>query len=235
MSFFGRIWLFFKGMGGQTVSAIENSNPEAVYESVIAERLERHKALKKAVSRIVLQRNKLQTEVEQRETDLAGVMLELPIAVESGEDEAAIRLIETRKALEVSLAELRSQLARVCKEAEESKKGLVEFKADIEGLKREKAEMVAKKANAEARITMQETLEGLSTDADIKALENVRETINQLQAQADVGAEIGENSLDAKLQIIREKAAQSSAQSELDEMKRQLAAKTQSSTVTKTI
>ena len=66
-------------------------------------------------------------------------------------------------------------------------------------LKREKEQMLAKKANAEARIQIQETLDGLSTDADVKALDNVREHISKLQAEADIGSEIQGESLDAKL------------------------------------
>jgi phage shock protein A len=85
--------------------------------------------------------------------------------------------------------------------------------------------MLAKKANAEARITIQETLDGLSTEADIRALESVRENIEKLQAEADIGAEIEGESLDDKLVRIREKAADANAQAELDELKKQMAAR----------
>jgi phage shock protein A len=85
--------------------------------------------------------------------------------------------------------------------------------------------MLARKSNAEARIQIQDTLNGLSTDADIKALENVREHIDKLQAEADIGSEIQGDSLDHKLKKIREKAANSSAKTQLDEMKRQMAAR----------
>ena len=101
----------------------------------------------------------------------------------------------------------------------------ITFQAEIEKLKREKEEMLAKRANAQARIQIRETLDGLSTDADIKALDNVRESINKIQAEADVTAEIGQESLDAKLKKIKGKAASATARAQLDEMKKQLAAK----------
>ena len=59
----------------------------------------------------------------------------------------------------------------------------------------------------------------------MKALENVREHISKLQAEADIGSEIKGESLDTKLKKIKEKAANSSARSQLDEMKRQVSAR----------
>ena len=47
----------------------------------------------------------------------------------------------------------------------------------------------------------------------------------KLQAEADIGSEIKGDSLDAKLAKIKEKAANSSARSQLDEMKRQMASR----------
>ena len=85
--------------------------------------------------------------------------------------------------------------------------------------------MLAAKANAEARIQIQETLDGLSTEADVKALDNVREGIQKLQAEADIGGELQDGSLDAKLAKIKEKAASSSAKQQLAEMKRQMEAR----------
>jgi phage shock protein A len=123
----------------------------------------------------------------------------------------------------------------VSTQAEDAKQGLVAFQGEIEELKREKNEMLAKKANAEARIQIQETLEGLSTDADIRALENVRESIHKTVAEAQVGAEIQDDSLDSKLEDIKKKAQGASARSQLEEMKKQMAAKKAASAVKKTI
>jgi hypothetical protein len=53
-------------------------------------------------------------------------------------------------------------------------------------------------------VQIQETLSGLTTDADIAALDNVRTGIKKLQAEADVGAELEGSSLDAKLKKIEQ-------------------------------
>ena len=224
MGFFGRVANVWKGFLALFVSDLETNNAEAVYESAIEERIKRHRDLKKAVSGIVYLRNKLQGELEEKQNALADITKQLPVAIEEGEDEAALVLIQKKDELGAQIAEIQSELEKVSQQAEEAKSGLVSFQGEIEKLKREKHEMLAKKANAEARIQIQETLDGLSTEADIRALDNVREGINKLQAEADVGSELAEDDLDAKLEAIKEKTATASAKSQLEEMKKQMAA-----------
>jgi phage shock protein A len=136
----------------------------------------------------------------------------------------ALILLQRKNELEKAIEGLQADKVKVEAQANDAKNALVQFKGEIDKLKRERDEMLAKKATADARIKIQESLEGLSTDADIKALEGVREHISQLQAQADVGSEIQGESLDARLKKIKEKTADSTARSQLDEMKRQMAA-----------
>lgn len=225
MGFFERLVNLWKGFWGNQISGLEKSNPEAVYESAIEERIRKHRDLKKAVSGIVYLRNKLSTEQETKERELKDINAQLPVALESNDDEVALILLQKKNELEKALDGLKIELEKVSKQAEEAKEGLVAFQGEIEKLRRERDEMLAKKATAEARIQIQETLDGLSTDADIKALENVRENIHKLQAQADVGTEIKGDSLDARLKKIKEKSADASARSQLDELKKQMAAR----------
>ncbi len=224
MGFFARLGQLWRGFFSLWISDAENRNPEAVYEAAIDERIKKHRELKKAVSGIVYLRNKTQTELEAKEQELKEILTQIPVALDEGEDEAALVLIQRKDELETSIAELRIELDKVSQQAEEAKNGLIQFQAEIERLKREKVEMLAKKANAEARIKINETLDGLSTDADIKALENVRESIQKKVAEADVSSEIKGASLDDKLAAIKAKAATASARAQLDEMKRQRAA-----------
>jgi len=227
MGFFDRLANVWRGFLSLWVSDIENRNPEAVYESAIDERVRKHRDLKKAVSGIVYLRNKLSTELEAKERALKDVMNQLPIAIEDGEDEVALVLIQKKDELTASIESLSAEMKKVSEQAEDAKSGLLAFQGDIEKLKREKDQMLAAKANAEARIQIQETLDGLSTEADVKALDNVREHIQKLQAEADIGSEIQGESLDAKLAKIKDKAANSSARAQLKEMKRQMDARRQ--------
>ena len=225
MGFFDRLTQVWKGFLGLWISDLEAKNPEAVYEAAIEERIKKHRELKKAVSGIVYLRNKLQGELEQKTKALKELEFQIPVAIEEGEDEAALLLIEKKDEVEARLQELTGELEKVSAQAEDAKSGLLQFQSEITKLTREKTEMLAKKANAEARLKIQESLDGLSTDADIKALENVRESIHKSQAEADIGSEIKGESLDAKLAKIKSKAASASARSQLEEMKRQMAAK----------
>ena len=190
MGFFDRLGNIWKGFLSLWVSNIETRNPEAVYESAIDERVKKHKELKKAVSGIVYLRNKLSKELEDKEKQLREVMQQLPVALEEGEDEVALVLITKKDELTGEIEDLSVELSKVSDQAEEAKRGLISFQGEIEKLKREKEKMIAKKANAEARISIQESLDGLSTDADIKQLDNVRQHIDKLQAEADIGSEI---------------------------------------------
>ena len=224
MGFFSRVANVWSGILALFASDLETNNAEAVYESAIEERIKRHRDLKKAVSGIVYLRNKLQGELEEKQNQLADITKQLPIAIEEGEDEAALVLIQKKDELAVQIVEIQTELEKVSTQAEEAKAGLVSFQGEIEKLKREKHEMLAKKANAEARIQIQETLDGLSTEADIRALDNVREGINKVQAEADVGAELADGDLSAKLEEIKAKTASASAKNQLEEMKKQMAA-----------
>ncbi|HND30669.1 MAG TPA: PspA/IM30 family protein [Myxococcota bacterium] len=224
MSFFDRISNLWNGFWSLWISDREKANPEAVYEAAIDERIKKHHELKKAVGGIVYLRNKVTAELEGKEKELKEVNQQLPIALESNDDEVALILLQRKNELEKAIEGLQGDKVKVEAQANDAKNALVQFKGEIDKLKRERDEMLAKKATADARIKIQESLEGLSTDADIKALEGVREHISQLQAQADVGSEIQGESLDARLKKIKEKTADSTARSQLDEMKRQLAA-----------
>lgn len=163
--------------------------------------------------------------LEQAEKQLAEIQLQIPVAVEEGEDDVALVLLQKKDELTVKIIQVSSELEKIKVQAEEAKSGLIAFQGEIEKLKREKNEVLAKKANAEARISIQETLDGMSTDADIKALENVREHVEKLQAEADVGAEIKGESLDDKLSKIKAKTANAAAQGQLAELKKQMAAR----------
>ncbi len=225
MGFFSRLANVWRGFLSLWISDVESRNPEAVYEAAIDERVKKHKELKKAVSGIVYLRNKLQTELEEKEKELKQIMQQLPIAIEEGEDEVALVLIEKKDQLTDRIEQLSGELDKVSDQAEDAKAGLITFQSEIEKLKREKQEMLAAKASAEARLEIQDTLSGLSTDADVKALDNVREGIKKLQAEADIGSEIEGSTLDAKLKKIKEQAASSSARGQLEEMKKQMAAR----------
>jgi phage shock protein A len=224
MGIWARLGNLWNGLFAGWIKNAESSNPGAVYEAAIEERIRDHRDLKKAVAGIIYLRKKSETELSDVSKDLADVNAQLPIAVQQGEDEVALVLIQKKDQLTARVAELQIELEKCKVQADDAKQSLISFQGEIEKLRREKDQMLAKMASAEARIQVQETLDGLSTDADIQALEGVRTHIEKLQAEADMGSELGDVSLDAKLDKIKAKARDSNAQSQLDALKRQYAA-----------
>ena len=80
--------------------------------------------------------------------------------------------------------------------------------------------MVARLANARARLRLQETLNGLSPEADIQALEAMRDYVNRVVSEVQISQDLGDGDLDRKLADIREAEADSAARAQLEEMRR---------------
>jgi phage shock protein A len=80
-------------------------------------------------------------------------------------------------------------------------------------------------ASAQARIRINDQLEGLSVDAEVTALDNVREHIKNTIAQANLGAELKSTDLDQRLAGLRQQSGDVTAKQQLAEMKAAAAAK----------
>lgn len=219
-----RLRNLWRGFLSLWVEGLESEHPEAVYEAAIQTRTQQYADLKKAVSGLIYLRNKLSTDLEKKSKELEDVNAQIPIAVNSGEDEVAIILIEKKDKLIGEISELKKELAKAENQSEEAKANLIQFQGEINKLKQEKDSMLAKKANAEAKLKIQQTLEGLSMDADIKALDGVRESIHKLSAEADISTEIADQGLEGKLKKIRQQTSSSSARAQLEALKQAQAA-----------
>ncbi len=222
MSFFRRISNLWSGFLSLFVEGLEEKNPEIVYESAINQRVQQYQKLMKAVSGIVYLRNKLQKELEEKTAKLKEVQQQLPIAVQEGDDEVSLVLIEQKNNLTGEIERIKGELEKVSQQAEDAKTSLITFQSEIEKLKAEKETMLAKRENALAQKKIGEQLSNLSVDADVKALNSVRESIHKLEAEVDVSKEIGSTSLDNKLKNIKAKTINTTAKNELEELKKQM-------------
>jgi phage shock protein A len=214
---------FFKLISGKLtrwLKAREAQDPEAVYESAITERLRRYHQLKSAAAGVIYMRNKLERELKTKSAELAEVCEEAAQAADMNEDKCALILLQRKHELTADCDRLREELGDLTREAEEAKQNLIAFKGEIEKLKIEKVRMLARLKNAQARVRIQEALERVSYDEDVRALEEVRESIQRALAQAGVNHELGGSDLDAKLDEIRQRNAEAKAQAELQELKR---------------
>lgn len=230
--FFARIGNLWRGFLSLFIADLEVRNPEAVYEAAIDERVNKYHELKKAVSGIIHLRDKHQRTYDEQRAQLAQVNREIPVAVEQGDEEVALLLLEKKNELESSMAALETELDTVRAQADTAKQGLISFQAEIKKLQGEKTAMLAKKSNAEARLKIQDQLSGISTEADVKALNNVRESIDKLHSEANTSEEISGSSLDARLAAIRGKTGNAQARNQLEQLKKQMAAKKASAAAT---
>lgn len=217
--FFSRLGNLWKGFLSLWVSDLEKDHPEVAYENSINSMVEKYNMLKRATASIIRRREEIDSRLERQSKELVQISADLDTAVETDQDELAIVLISKKTVLESEVADLRGELDQAHMEAEDAKRSLMNVQAEINKLKTEKDRMLAKMQSAQARIKIQEQLDGLSVDAEVKALDNVREHIQTLSAQANLGKELGNESLDNKLANLRRQTGDVTAKKKLEELK----------------
>jgi phage shock protein A len=200
----------------------ERQNPRAVYEQAISERMRQYRELKEAVAGILYMRNKLDGEITERRAEIARLHDETRRAVRRGEDNISLTLISNKQALMEDLERAERELEGVRSEAEEAKGNLVRFREEIRSLTREKGRMLVTLANAQARRRIQDALDGLSVEAEMKALEGVREHIARMSTEGRLDRELGDDGQRHRLREIRDEIRTEGARRELDALKAQL-------------
>lgn len=223
--FFSRLSNLWKGFVSLWISDIEKEHPEIAYENAINSMIEKYSKLKKATASIIRRREEVSERLGTQSKELAQVTADLSVAVETNQDDLAVVLIQKKNALEKEVAELKADLDTAQKDADSAKSSLMTVQGEIKKLKAEKDNMLAKMASAQARIRINDQLEGLSVDAEVKALDNVREHIKNTIAQANLGAELKSTDLDQRLSALRAQSGDVTAKQQLAELKAAAAAK----------
>ncbi|HZS38966.1 MAG TPA: PspA/IM30 family protein [Polyangia bacterium] len=223
--FFSRLANLWKGFVSLWISDIEKEHPEIAYENAINSMIEKYSKLKKATAAIIRRREEVSERLGSQSKELAQVTADLATAVETNQDDLAVLLIQKKNILEKEVTELKADLETASKDAEAAKASLVTVQGEIKKLKAEKDNMLAKMASAQARIRINDQLEGLSVDAEVKALDNVREHIKNTIAQANLGAELKSTNLDDRLASLRQQSGDVTAKQQLAELKAASAAK----------
>ena len=222
--FFKRLSNLLHGFLNLWISDVEKEHPEIAYENAINSMVEKYTKLKTATASIIRRREDIDTRNQKARSDLAEVEGQLAAALDTSQDDLAVVLIQKKNALEKELAELRDELNLAQKDADSAKSSLITVQSEIRKLKSERDSMLAKMQSAQARIKIQEQLDGLSVDAEVKALDNVREHIKTTIAEANLGRELSESSLDARLAALSSQAGDVQARQQLAEMKAKRAA-----------
>jgi len=200
----------------------ERRNPAAVYEQAIEDRTRQYRDLKEAVAGILYMRNKLEAEIHERQIEIARVEDDVRGAIGRDQDELSLTLIEHKQRLAEDLERAERELDTVRREADEAKSNLLRFREELRSLAREKGRMLATLANAVARRRLSEALDGLSVDADVRALDGVREQIARIATEGQLDRELAgaDDALRRRVRAIRDDARREAARRELEERKR---------------
>ena len=226
VGFFARLANLWRGFISLWISDVEKKHPEIAYENAINSMIEKYTQLKKATAAIIRRREEIDTRLSEKAKELAQVEADLTTSVETNQQDLGMVLIQKQKALSDEVTGLRGDLEAAVKDADSAKASLVQVQAEIKKLKAEKDNMLAKMASAQARLRIQEQLEGLSVDAEVKALDNVREHIKTTIAQANLNKELGESALDQRLKKLREQTGEATSKTEWERLRAAQAAKT---------
>jgi phage shock protein A len=221
---FARLGNLWRGFLSLWISDVEKQHPEIAYENAINSMIAKYTKLKSATAAIIRRREDIDARNQKARSDLAEVEGQLAAALDTSQDDLAVVLIQKKNALEKELAELREELNLAQKDADSAKSSLITVQSEIKNLKAERDSMLAKMQSAQARIRIQEQLDGLSVDAEVKALDNVRDHIKTTIAEANLGRELSESSLDSRLEALRNQAGDVQARQQLAELKAKRAA-----------
>lgn len=224
VKFFSRVRNLFKGFLSLFISDIEKEHPEIAYENAINGMVEKYAKLKNATAAIIRRREDIDERLKKATKELAQTEHELNAAMETSQDDLAMILIQKKNQLTADVNELKGELDTAQKDADSAKTSLLSVQGEIKKLKAERDVMLARMQSAQARLKIQEQLDGLSVDAEVKALDNVREHIKTTVAAANLGKELSESSLDARLAALKTTAGDVQAKQQLAELKAKRAA-----------
>ncbi|HKO57154.1 MAG TPA: PspA/IM30 family protein [Thermoanaerobaculia bacterium] len=214
----------WKGFLSIWISDIEKEHPEIAYENAINSMIGKYAKLKSATAAIIRRREDLDSRYKSATAELAQTEAELNTAVETNQDDLAVVLIQKKNQLSAEIAELKADMETAHADAESAKSSLLSVQKEIKSLKAERDTMLAKMQSAQARMKIQEQLDGLSVDDEVRALDNVRSHIKNTIAEANLTKELSDSSLDARLQNLRNQTGDVQAKQELAALKARKAA-----------
>ena len=225
VGFWNRMGNLWRGFVSLWIADVEKKHPEIAYENAINSMIEKYTQLKKATAAIIRRREDVEQRLARSSKELAQVEADLATAVETNQQDLGIVLLQKQKALSAEVAELKTEAQAAVSDADSAKSSLMQVQGEIKKLKAEKDSMLAKMHSAQVKVRIQEQLEGLSVDAEVKALDNVREHIKNTIAEANLGKELGESDLEARLKALRAQTGEVTAKSEWERLRSASAAK----------
>jgi phage shock protein A len=224
MSLISRIGNLWRGFVSLWIADVEKAHPEIAYENAINSMMEKYARLKRATAAIIRRRDELDERYKKATASLAQTEAELDTAVATNQDDLALILIQKKNQLTAEVTEIKADMETARADADSAKTSLISVQSEIKKLQSERDSMLAKMESAQARIKIQEQLEGLSVDDEVRALDTVRSHIKNTIAEANLGKELSDSSLDSRLAGLKNQVGDVQARQELEAMKARKAA-----------
>jgi len=221
MNIFNRIANLISGFFYSLVGGIEKSNPALVYEQAINNKIAQHKKLREAVANLTMLRNKTNSSLEDERKRLDEVEMFLENCLNEGDDENSLMLLEQKNELEERIIQLDNEAKTLNSQCEEAISSLTDHRDDIEKLKRERSFKLAQHKAAQLKNETFEKINGISEDADVKAIENIREQIDEDIAKSNLNTELVANSSSFKMKKFKSSSARLKAKKQLELLKSQ--------------
>lgn len=224
MGLISRLSNLWRGFLSLWIADIEKEHPEIAYENAINSMIQKYAKLKSATAAIIRRREELDDRFKRVTAELAQTEAELNTAVETNQDDLAVVLIQRKNQFSADAVEIKTDMEAARSDADSAKSSLLSVQTEIKKLKVERETMLAKMQSAQARLKIQEQLDGLSVDEEVKALDNVRTHIKNTIAEANLSKELSDSSLDARLAGLRNQVGDVQAKQELVALKARKAA-----------
>jgi phage shock protein A len=224
MGVISRLSNLWKGFLSIWISDIEKEHPEIAYENAINSMVTKYARLKSATAAIIRRREEIDERYQAATKELAQTEAELNTAVSTNQDDLAVILIQKKNQLTNDITDMKGEMEMAKNDADSAKTSLLSVQTEIRKLKAERDTMLAKMQSAQARINIQEQLDGLSVDEEVRALDTVRTHIKNTIAEANLGKELADSSLDSRLSKLRSEVGDVQAREELAAIKARKAA-----------
>jgi phage shock protein A len=224
MGVISRLSNLWKGFLSIWISDIEKEHPEIAYENAINSMVGKYARLKSATASIIRRREEIDERYQAATKELAQTEAELNTAVSTNQDDLAVILIQKKNQLTNDITDMKTEMETARSDADSAKTSLLSVQTEIRKLKAERDTMLAKMQSAQARINIQEQLDGLSVDEEVRALDTVRTHIKNTIAEANLGQELSDSSLDSRLSKLRSEVGDVQAREELAAIKARKAA-----------
>lgn len=198
---------------------MEKHHPEIAYENAINSMVQKYSKLKTATAGIIRRRQEIEERLDKEQKIMAQITTDLNTALQTNQDDLALVLLQKKNTVEAELASLQQEMAQAKADADDAKASLTSVMSEIKNLRAEKDRMLAKVKSADARLHIQSQLDGLSEEAEVKALDNVRAHIKTKIAETDLGKELRDSDLDHRLAAVRQQSGLSTAKAQLEALK----------------